>query len=85
MQAPSVLARWQELSHDRPASHTTQLAQLLDSLNQRTRPLASTLDVRPTLEFMTGIYKSAATGRTVQRGSIGEGDPFYYHVAGQRS
>jgi predicted dehydrogenase len=84
-QDTSVLARWQELSHDRPASHTTQLAHLLDSLDQRARPLASTRDVRPTLEFITGIYKSAATGRIVHRGSIVEGDPFYYHVAGQRS
>ena len=54
-------------------------------MDQRARPLASTRDVRPTFKFITGIYKSAATGRTVQRGSIGEGDPFYYHVAGQRS
>ena len=77
-----MLARWQELSEDRPASHTMQLAQLLDSLDQRARPLASTLDVRPTLEFITGIYKSAATSRTVQRGSIVERDPFYSHVAG---
>lgn len=84
-QDPSVLARWQELSQDRPASHTTQLAHLVDSLDQRAQPLASTLDVRPTLEFITGIYKSAATGRTIQRGSIVEGDPFYYHVAGQMS
>ena len=84
-QDPSVLASWQELSHDRPASHTTQLAQLLDSLDQRAQPPASTRDVRPTFEFITGIYKSAATGRTVHRGSISEGDPFYYHVAGQLS
>ena len=84
-QDPAVLTRWQELSDDRPASHTTQLAHLLDSMDQGARPLASALDVRPTLEFITGIYKSAATGRTVQQGSIVEGDPFYSHVGGQRS
>jgi len=84
-QDTSVSAQWQELSQDRPASHSTQLAYLLDSLDQRARPLSSSLDVRPTLEFITGIYKSAATGQTVPQGSIVEGDPFYYHVAGQIS
>jgi len=84
-QDTSVLALWQALSHDLPASHTTQLTYLLDGLDQRVPPAASTRDVRPTLEFITGIYKSAATGRLVHRGSIVEGDPFYYHVAGQRS
>ncbi len=83
IQDTSVLARWQEISQDQPASHTTQLAYLLDSLDHHIRPPSSTLDVRPTFEFITGIYKSAATGRTVQQGSIVEGDPFYYHVAGQ--
>lgn len=78
----STLARWQELSQDRSASHATQFAHILDSLDRGVRPLTSTSDVRPTLEFITGIYKSAATGRVVQQGSIVEGDPFYYHVAG---
>ena len=83
MEDASVLARWQELSEDRHASHTTQIAHLLDSFDRRERPQASTSDVRPTLECITGIYKSAATGHTIQQGSIVEGDPFYYHVGGQ--
>ncbi len=85
MQDASVLARWQELSQDLPASHTTQLAYLLDSLDHQTRPLSGTFDVRPTFEFITGIYKSAATGQIVQQGTIIAGDPFYYHVGGQAS
>lgn len=79
----SVLARWQELAEDRAVSHAAQLADLLDSLDLQIRPLASTIDVRPILECITGIYKSAATGQIVRQGSILEGDPFYYHVAGQ--
>jgi predicted dehydrogenase len=78
----STLARWQELVEDRAVSHAAQVADLLDSLDRRTRPLASTIDVRPTLECITGIYKSAATGQLVRQGSIVEGDPFYDHVAG---
>ena len=84
-QDQAVLARWQELSQDQPVSHAAQLACLLDSLDQGVRPLSSTLDVRPTLECITAIYKSAATGCIVQQGSIVEGDPFYEHVAGQRT
>ena len=75
--------RWLEHSQDRPASHITQIAQLLECMDQGTPPLARTADVRPTLEFITSIYKSAATGCAVQQGTIAEGDPFYTHVAGQ--
>lgn len=80
--APDVLERWQELAQDQSSSHTAQLAYLLDSLDQQTRPQAGTSEVRPTLEFITGIYKSAASGQPVRQGSIVEGDPFYSHVGG---
>jgi predicted dehydrogenase len=83
MQDASVAALWEQLAGDRPASHTTQLAYLLDSLDRHTRPLSGTPDVRPTFDLITGIYKSATTGLAVRRGSIVEGDPFYYHVSGQ--
>jgi hypothetical protein len=72
------------LTLNTPSSHKAQLSQLLDSLDQRTRPLSSTLDVRPTLEFLTAIYKSAATRQIVKQGSIVAGDPFYDHVSGIR-
>jgi len=75
-------AGWREITHDIPASHTAQLASLLDSMDHHERPPASTVDVRPTLEFITSLYKSAATGHTVRRGSIGQNEPFYHHVAG---
>lgn len=80
----SVLARWQELSEDQPAGHVTQLVHVIDCLDQGVRPLASTLDVRPTFELLSALYKSAATGQRVQQGSIVEGDPFYAHVAGRK-
>lgn len=83
MQDAAVAARWEGLSQDRPASHATQIAYFLDSLDRGVRPLSSSPDLRPTFEFITGMYKSTATGCVVQRGSIMEGDPFYYHVAGQ--
>jgi predicted dehydrogenase len=82
-QDTSVMAQWEALAQDQPASHATQIAHFLDSLESGVRPLAGTADVRPTFELITGIYKSAATGHTIQRGSIVVGDAFYYHVAGQ--
>ncbi|HEY0753022.1 MAG TPA: hypothetical protein VGD98_03600 [Ktedonobacteraceae bacterium] len=81
-QDAAILAHWQALTQDWPSSHGAQARQLLDSLDQQTRPLASTADVRPTLECITAIYKSAATRSIVQQGTIREGDPFYEHVAG---
>jgi predicted dehydrogenase len=83
----ATLAHWQHWQEmpDQPASHATQIARMLDSLDRGERPLCSASDVRPTLELITGIYKSAATGCTIQQGSIVEGDRFYTHVAGQPS
>ena len=78
----AALARRQEIPHDEPAGHAAQLRALLDSMDRHERPLSSTTDVRPTLEFITCLYKSAATGRTTHRGSISADDPFYHHVAG---
>ncbi|MBO0789462.1 MAG: Gfo/Idh/MocA family oxidoreductase [Ktedonobacteraceae bacterium] len=64
------------------SSHTAELASLLDSMDQKAQPVASTRSVRPTLELITCLYKSAATGQAVRSGSIGESDPYYQHVAG---
>lgn len=78
----AVTTRWNELTLNLSSSHKAQLSQLLDSLDHQQRPLSSTPDIRPTLDFLTSIYKSAATGQIVQRGSIVAGDPFYDHVSG---
>src|SRR5579885_1170718 len=77
------LTRWQAIPRDIPSSHAAQLAALLDCMDRHERPLASTMDVRPTLELITALYKSAATGSLVRAGSIGRDDPFYKHVAGR--
>ncbi|HTK10261.1 MAG TPA: Gfo/Idh/MocA family oxidoreductase [Ktedonobacteraceae bacterium] len=79
----AVQAAWEELAQDRTGNHATQLAYLLDDMDQQRQPQASTITIRPTLEFITGIYKSAMTGQTVRQGSIVDGDPFYDHVSGQ--
>jgi predicted dehydrogenase len=81
-QDETVLAYWHALTQDIPSSHAAQYDNFFASIDQGVRPLSNTLDVRPTLEFITGIYKSAAIGTRVQQGSIVADDPFYYHVSG---
>jgi predicted dehydrogenase len=79
----AVLSRWQDIPDDVPSSHTAQLAALLDSMDRDESPLVGTREARRTIEFVTSLYKAAAMSRTMRRGSIGPGDPFYHHVAGR--
>lgn len=76
------LAQWQTIANDITSSHTAQLGFMLDSMDRNERPPSSTVDVRPTFEFISALYKSATTGALVRSGSIGHGDPFYQHVSG---
>ncbi len=78
----SALSRWQDIPADVPSSHTAQLAALLDTMYRDEPPPVGTPEVRRTIEFITCLYKAAAAGQTVRRGSIGPDDPFYRHVAG---
>ncbi len=76
-----ALAGWPPET-DTPSSHAAQLSDILDAIESGQRPPASAADIRPTLEFLTALYKSARTGQPVARGSIVEGDSFYEHVSG---
>jgi predicted dehydrogenase len=80
--APNVLAHWNELKEDLSGSHGVQFAELLDSIERNERPLVSGLEARRILEFIASLYKSAFTGRPVQRGEIDANDPFYYAMNG---
>jgi hypothetical protein len=55
---------------------------VLDALARSEAPPVTTEGVRVVMEFISALYKSAATGQRVERGSIGPGDPFYAHMAG---
>jgi predicted dehydrogenase len=79
--APGAAVTW-EVPTDVASSHAAQLTALLDSMDGDTSPPASTAAVRPTFDFLSSLYRSAAGGRTVRRGEIAPGDPFYDHVAG---
>ena len=81
-EAEDVLRAWSSIPADVPGVHSAQLADLLDALDAGRRPPASAAEHRPAIELITSLYKAAATGRRVQKGSIQPGDPFYERVAG---
>src|SRR5579859_1010540 len=78
----SLQAAWEAVDADVPSSHTAQLAALLDTMERDEAPPAGTADAREALELIASLYRSAATGAAVERGSITAGDPFYDHVGG---
>ena len=69
---------------DRAGSHAAQLSVLLDDMADGSRPITSGNGVRPTIEFITALYKSAFEGVPVTRGSIDRSDPFYTSFNGGR-
>jgi predicted dehydrogenase len=79
------LEQWRAIPTDVPASHTAQLAALLDCMERNERPITSGPGVRPTIEFIAGLYKSAITRMPVERGSIPPDDPFYHAMNGRVS
>jgi len=52
------------------------------AFDARRRPPVGTDALRPTMEFLTACYKSAALGATVARGSMAPDDPFYHSLTG---
>ncbi|HXM56516.1 MAG TPA: Gfo/Idh/MocA family oxidoreductase [Candidatus Dormibacteraeota bacterium] len=80
--APDAGAAPWQVPADEASSHRAQLAALLDSMDHDAAPPAGTAGVRPTFEFLSSLYRSAAEGRAIRRGEIQPGDPFYDHVAG---
>ena len=79
------LHSWQDLPKDPPSLHAGQLKHTLDCMEHQRRPLTSGDGARMTLEFIASMYKSALTGQSVERGSIGVGDPFYHSMNGGMS
>ena len=76
------VAAWAELPADVVDFHSAQFAAFLDAYDAGERPPVSGADVRPTLEFLAALYKSAITGQPVLRGSIGPDDPYYTAMCG---
>jgi predicted dehydrogenase len=82
--APGADAVWR-VPVDDGSGHHAQLRALLEAMDSGVAPPAGTADVRPTLELLSSLYRSAAEGEVVRRGDIRPGDPFYSHVGGKLS
>lgn len=76
------LMRWRQFDSHDPASIETQYAQILPLLQDGQGTPTGTGALRPTYEFLAALYKSAATGQPVKRGTILPGDPFYSSMRG---
>lgn len=72
----TVDEKWAQATAPTPA-HQAQLATILSAWRAGERPELSTVEARMTLEFLTALYKAAATGTIVRQGDIVAGDPFY--------
>ncbi|HET9171953.1 MAG TPA: Gfo/Idh/MocA family oxidoreductase [Actinospica sp.] len=75
---------WRVAEPDIPSSHTAQLPHLIDAWEQGRRPPMSGAEGRATLELVTAIYRSAATGLPVRREDLGPHDPFYHRLDGRQ-
>jgi len=65
------------------SGHVAQLRSLLDSFDRRERPLVSGVQGRQTMELVTGLYRSAASGRSVARAELVPGSPHYDRLGGE--
>lgn len=77
-----LLQAWQSAPPDVGSTHGAQLNALVADMDAQRRPLTSGPEARRTLELLSAIYKSAATGEIVRAGTIRPGDRFYTAVHG---
>ncbi|MBL0888254.1 Gfo/Idh/MocA family protein [Myceligenerans indicum] len=77
-----VARHWAPEPEALPSGHTAQFIPTYRALAAGEAPPVTVADARGTLELAAAIYRSAFTGRPVQAGQIGPGDPFYTSMRG---
>jgi predicted dehydrogenase len=76
------LSYWGDIRDGAPSTHATQLAAIVRAY-RGDAPLPTGIDeIRPTMELITALYRSAITGRPVRRSDIGTDDVFYHRLHG---
>jgi predicted dehydrogenase len=78
----AALRTWEHTFGSEPGSIATQYAHVLPLLRDGYGTPTDIGALRPTYEFLAALYKSAATGQAVKRGTILPGDPFYSSMRG---
>jgi len=79
---PAVAEGWPPTQNVR-SGHAAQLSALIEAFHAGDRPPASGADGRRSLEFISGLYKSAITRQPVRRDSLIPDDPFYHALNGE--
>jgi predicted dehydrogenase len=79
---PEKAETFKTITDDTVTKQPSQLKAMVADYTAGRPPLVSGPEARRTIEFITSLYKSAATGRPVKPGTTVEGDPFYEHVGG---
>ncbi|MFW6223583.1 MAG: Gfo/Idh/MocA family protein [Spirochaetota bacterium] len=74
-------AAWGTIGEEAPATQATQIAELYRDLRAGRPPLTTGRERRRTMEFITGLYKSAFTGTVVTPASITSDDPYYRRLS----
>ena len=79
-----LAALWAEGSPATPSGHPAQYAHIVDAVRAGEVPAVTLAEAYPTMELAAAIYASAITGRTVRRGDITDGNPFFDRADGRR-
>ena len=74
---------WADGSAAVPSGHAAQYAHIVEAIGSGTIPPVTLAEAYPTMELAAAIYASAITGKTVRRGDITEGNPFFDRADGR--
>ena len=74
---------WADGSPATPSGHPAQYRHIIEAISSGSVPPVTLADAYPTMELAAAIYASAITGKTVRRGDITEGNPFFDRADGR--
>ncbi|WP_258803857.1 Gfo/Idh/MocA family protein [Pseudarthrobacter sp. NS4] len=78
-----LAAQWADGSGVIPSGHPAQYAHIVEAISAGTVPPVTLAEAYPTMELAAAIYASAITGKTVRRGDITDGNPFFDRADGR--
>ncbi|MCU1568554.1 MAG: oxidoreductase [Pseudarthrobacter sp.] len=74
---------WMDGSPVTPSGHPAQYRHIIEAISSGSVSPVTLADAYPTMELAAAIYASAITGKTVRRGDITEGNPFFDRADGR--
>ena len=78
-----LAAMWADGQAGTASGHPAQYARIIEAVRAGTVPPVTLADAYPTMELAAALYASAITGKTVRRGEITEGNPFFDRADGR--